>query len=65
MTYETHCALADEGLAAFWQVIAKRFPEATTGDLFIDRDIALTMAAIAAVAEWIDNNVNPPVGLAE
>lgn len=62
MTNETHRTLADEGLAAFWQVVVKRFPEATTGDLSIGRDIALTMAATEAVSEWIDNNVTPQIG---
>lgn len=52
-------ALADEALDAFWQVIVRHYPEATTGDLSPDRTIRLQLAAEAAIEEWVDNNVVP------
>jgi hypothetical protein len=42
---------------AFWQVIVQRFPQATTGELSIDRTCRLTVAAMNAIEEWVDNNV--------
>lgn len=59
MTNNDYSKLANEALDAFWGVVARSFPEATTGDLSIDRDIALSMAATAAIAEWVANNVPP------
>ena len=52
-------ALAQEALDAFWEVIVKHFPRATTGDLSIARTVALDQAADAAIREWIENNVTP------
>jgi len=49
--------LTDQALDAFWQVIAKRYPEATTGDLSPWCTIGLQDAAEDAVNEWLDNNV--------
>ena len=49
--------LIEEADIAFWEVIAKHFPEAKTGDLSIDRTIRLTIAEQEAVNEWIANNV--------
>jgi hypothetical protein len=52
-------SLADEALVAFWQVIVKRLPNATTGDLSPDRAIRLKVAAADAIEEWIANNFAP------
>lgn len=42
---------------AFWQVVARRFPTATSGDLSPLATLAFHKAAEAAVKEWIRNNV--------
>lgn len=47
----------EDGLDAFWDVIVRRFPEATHGDLSPERTIQLDEAAEEAVKEWIGNNV--------
>lgn len=49
--------ITDQAFDAFWQVIVKRFPQATTGDLSPWTTIRLQLAAEEAVAEWIGNNV--------
>jgi hypothetical protein len=49
--------LADEALDAFWQVIVRHFPQATTGDLSPLATLHLGQAAEAAIEEWIGYNV--------
>lgn len=49
--------LAQEALDAFWNVIARKFPEAKTGDLSPLKTFQLDRAAEAAVSEWIRRNV--------
>lgn len=49
--------VTNDALDAFWQLVVRRFPEATDGDLSIDRTIALEIAAKEAVREWVWNNV--------
>jgi hypothetical protein len=49
--------LIHEALDAFWEVVAKRFPEATTGDLCPLTALAFDQAAEAAVTQWIGKNV--------
>ncbi len=49
--------LTNEALDAFWSVIAKQVPQATTGDLSPGTDFALQVAAENAVKEWIAANV--------
>jgi hypothetical protein len=49
--------LANEALDAFWQVIVKHFPQATTGDLSPLATFHLDQTAEAAIKEWISNNV--------
>jgi len=49
--------ITQEAECAFWEVLVKRFPQAQTGDLSIDRTIRLSIAAQEAVEEWIENNV--------
>ena len=51
--------LTDNAMQAFWQVIAERFPQATAGDLSIDRTIRFGVAGEEAVREWIINNAVP------
>jgi hypothetical protein len=51
--------LTERAMNAFWQVIADRFPQATTGDLSIDRTVRLHVAVEEAVREWINNNAVP------
>lgn len=48
--------LTNEALEAFWQVIVKHFPKATTGDLSPLTTFHLDQAAEAAVHEWISYN---------
>jgi hypothetical protein len=43
--------LADEALDTFWEVVATRLPEASTGDLSPDQTIRLQFAAEAAIDE--------------
>src|SRR5688572_23046633 len=50
-------SIAEDAMLAFWAVVAKRFPDATSGDLSIERTVALTMTAHAAIREWVQNNV--------
>lgn len=50
-------SLADAALDAFWQVVAGRFPGATTGDLSPLTTVRLSNAAENAVAEWVWANV--------
>ncbi len=50
--------LAERALDAFWQVVGRHFPTTKTGDLSIDRSVALQAAAESAIAEWVANNVN-------
>lgn len=52
-------SLADEALDAFWTTVAGHFPSATSGDLSIDRTLALQRVAELAIDEWIHNNVPP------
>ena len=49
--------IANEALDAFWKVIVKHFPQATTGDLSPWATFHLDQAAEAAIKEWIANNV--------
>jgi hypothetical protein len=44
----------------FWQVIARAFPEITTGDLAIDVTIDLQNMMIFAVEQWLDSNTPDP-----
>lgn len=53
----TRTALADEALAAFWQVIGRRFPQARSGDLSWDCVLNLQTAAEQAIEQWVENNV--------
>lgn len=50
-------ALTDQAFDAFWEVIIKRFPEATTGDLSPWTTFRLDTVARKAVEEWIYANV--------
>ncbi len=49
--------LIDKALAAFWEVVGRRYLQAETGDLSPWATIKLTLAAENAIEEWIDNNV--------
>jgi hypothetical protein len=49
----------DQALDAFWQVIVKRYPTATTGDLSPWTTMQFQIAAENAVQERIDYNVPP------
>jgi hypothetical protein len=57
MTEDQIRLLTDEALDAFWQVIANHFPQATGGELSIDRTIRLQVVAEEAIEEWIKQNV--------
>jgi hypothetical protein len=47
----------EDGVEAFWAVIAKQFPEVTSGDFPPDAEFALTKALEEAVRVWLDANV--------
>lgn len=49
--------LSEEAQDAFWEVIAKRYPEAKTGDLSPLRTLAFDEAAKGAIEEWVRSNV--------
>lgn len=55
--------LVDSALDAFWEVIAKAYPQATSGDLTPLTTIRLSQTAIDAVREWVTYNV--PTNTAE
>jgi len=57
MTKSTIQVLIDEALTAFWDVIARHYPQAESGDLSPWATIKLTLAAENAVEEWVANNV--------
>lgn len=57
MTQTLIDSIAEDAMLAFWAVVVKRFPDATSGDLSIERTIGLTMTAHAAIREWVQNNV--------
>jgi hypothetical protein len=44
---------------AFWEAVAKEFPEATSGDLDPGAAVNLTQAMERAVRTWVDYNVTP------
>jgi hypothetical protein len=46
----------EEAQEAFWNVIVKRYPEATTGNLSPGATIDFHVAADNAVGEWVRNN---------
>jgi hypothetical protein len=50
-------AVTEDALEAFWKVVARRYPQAKTGDLSPGAHFALQRAAQAAVAEWVEANV--------
>lgn len=50
-------SIADEALDAFWQVIARRFPQARSGDLSWDCVMTLQTAAEQAIKQFVENNV--------
>ncbi len=50
------CPTVDDVEDAFGDVLTKRFPAATTGDLSPGRAIKLRNAIDEAVTEWIENN---------
>lgn len=50
-------SLAEEALDAFWDVVARRYPEAMTGDVSPLTTFQLSQAAERAIEEWVDNNV--------
>jgi hypothetical protein len=54
--------LLHEAEDAFWQVVAKHFPVATTGDLSPWATFRLSQAQEEAVTEWIGNNVTSRPG---
>lgn len=51
--------LTRSALDAFWDIIAKKFPEAKTGDRSPLATMQLDTAAEKAVGEWIENNTRP------
>lgn len=50
-------SLTEEALDAFWAVVAKHFPGATSGDLSVETTLELHRLAGAAVKEWVQLNV--------
>ena len=60
LTIEPAPTPTQEALCAFWAAVARRYPQARTGDLSIQCGHALARAAENAIAEWIRFNVPPP-----
>ncbi len=62
MTDDKHAIreIVDQALDAFWCVVARRFRNATTGDLSIDCTCRLQIMAEKAVEEWVYLNVPTP-----
>jgi hypothetical protein len=60
MTPQFFEALTDEALAAFWDVVAGRFPAARSGDLSPLTTIRLEQMARQAIEEWASFNVAGP-----
>ena len=56
-----YCILEVEASEAFWDVIARHYPEAKYGDLSPERTIRQRVANVDAIEEWISNNVLPQV----
>jgi hypothetical protein len=52
-------SLLREADDAFWEVVARRFPSAKTGDLSPLTTLAFHQAAEAAIREWVRNNIRP------
>jgi hypothetical protein len=50
-------SVTEDALEAFWRVVARKYPQAKTGDLSPGTHHALQRAAQAAVAEWVEANV--------
>ena len=50
-------SLVQEADEAFWQIVVKHYPEATSGDLSPCTSIRLNDAQEDAIAEWIWANV--------
>lgn len=49
--------VTEKALGAFWEAVAREYPEAEFGDLSPERDAKLLLAAEKAVAEWAANNL--------
>jgi hypothetical protein len=50
-------SVTEDALEAFWRVVAKKYPQAKTGDLDPGAHHARQRAAQAAVADWVEANV--------
>jgi hypothetical protein len=48
--------IVEDAILAFWDVVARRFPQARSGDLSIGMTIDFKAIATQAVEEWIANN---------
>ncbi len=51
--------LTQNALDAFWNIVAKQYPQAKTGDMSPLTTAKLSTAAETAVVEWIENNTRP------
>jgi hypothetical protein len=50
-------SVTEKALDEFWSIIAREFPEATSGDLSVEATVNLENTAKRAIAVWISNNV--------
>ncbi|WP_296277282.1 hypothetical protein [Pseudomonas sp. UBA7530] len=50
-------SVVQEAMDAFWAVVAKRYPEAKSGDLSPGRVFSFEAEATSAVEEWKLSNV--------
>jgi hypothetical protein len=46
----------EDGMEAFWSVVAKKFPQVKSGDFGPDETMALESAMKIAVSQWLSNN---------
>lgn len=54
-------AALQRGEDAFWEAVAKEFPEATSGDLDPGMTVTLLQTMERAIRAWVEYNVNPQV----
>lgn len=50
--------VADSAEYAFWEVVAKNFPEAESGDMYFDADITFRMQCEKIIALWVALNTD-------
>lgn len=47
----------EAGMDAFWEAVAKQYPEATSGDLAAGMEVAFNHVCAEVAKSWVENNV--------